>query len=152
MPSEKEAEFSVPEDMKSTIARVIALFTLTTDPSHIVRLASSLLHWVKAGLIMKYGDWSAVPEEYQDTFMEDRDAWQKAMKTYGVGSEHWPDALLIAHDIADDMITIAAFENMLDYRQIDYNFSSHMFGPNANEVEQNKEQVEREKSFGRATL
>lgn len=138
MPS-KDDTYKIPDDMKQIIARILALQSLATDPGQRVAMTGTVMLWIKIGLTMKYGNWSLVPSDYQETFSVDRETWQHAMITFSKGSEFWGHALLPCQDITEDMAIIASMENMLDYRQLDYNFTSHMFGPNAFEVEDESE-------------
>jgi hypothetical protein len=138
MPSDNT--YKIPDDMKQIIARILALQSLATDPGQKIAMAGTVMQWIKIGLVMKYGDWSLVPANYQQIFAEDRETWQHAMITYTKGIEFWGHALLPCQDITEDMAIIASMENMLDYRQLDYNFTTHMFGQNALELEDAAEQ------------
>jgi hypothetical protein len=130
--------------MKITIAKVIALQSLATEPGQQIAMTASAMRWVRVGLVMKYGSWEAVPSNYQETFRHDRELWQMAMLNYGKGDEYWPHALLPCQDIADDMAEIAAVNDMLDYRQVDYNFTVATFGPSAYDVEEEEAKQKKE--------
>lgn len=127
--------------MKITIAKVIALQSLATEPGQQIAMTASAMRWVRVGLVMKYGNWSQVPSTYQEIFEHDRQLWQQAMINYGRGSEFWTHALLPCQDIADDMAEIAAVNDMLDYRQVDYNFTVATFGPSAYQIEEDEERA-----------
>ncbi len=45
----------IPDDMKVTIAKVIALQSLATDPGQIISITAATMRWVKVGLVEKYG-------------------------------------------------------------------------------------------------
>lgn len=137
MPTTKDSpQFKIPDDMKVTIAKVIALQSLATDPGQQIAMTASAMRWVRVGLVLKYGEWKDVPTKYQDIFDRARTLWQSAMLNYGKGAEFWPHALLPCQDIADDMAEIAAVNDMLDYRQVDYNFTVATFGPSAYQLEE----------------
>jgi len=143
--STTQPEYKIPDDTKMIIARVIALQTLATDPGHKITMAGAVMHWVTCGLALKYGNKDLVPSEYIATLEEDRIIWQEAMLKYNQGAEFWAHALLPCQDIVEDLIVIAAIENMLDYRQIDYNFTTHMFGPNAYQMEDDEDRARLER-------
>lgn len=134
----------IPDDMKATISKMIALQSLGTDPGQKIMMTASAMQWVMAGLVVKYGRSEDVPSDYQAIFEEDRRMWQDAMLKYGKGAEFWPHALLPCMDIAEDMIVIASLENMLDYRQIDFNMSVATFGPNADMIREEEMRAKNE--------
>ena len=138
MPAQKDPQikFTIPDDLKITIAKVIALQSLATDPGQQIAMTASAMRWVRVGLVARYGPWPNVTAEYRQVFASDRELWQSAMLNYGKGDEYWPHALLACHDIADDMAEIAAVNDMLDYRQVDYNFTVATFGPSAYQLEE----------------
>jgi hypothetical protein len=127
---------AIPDDMKVTIAKVIALQSLATDPGQMLGMTRSTMRWVKLGLVLRYSHWDYVPEEYRSIFIECRNLWQGAMMNYGKGMEFWAAAMLPCADVADDMIMIAGMEEMLDYRQMDYNFTNAVFGMDAWQMEE----------------
>jgi hypothetical protein len=132
----------IPDDMKVTIAKVIALQSLATDPGQIISITSATIRWVKVGLVIKYGRWDNVPEVYRNTMDKCRILWMDAVRQYGSGEEFWANAMMPCSDIGNDMAVIAGLENMMDYRQVDFNFTNAVFGLDAWQVE---EQEAREK-------
>jgi hypothetical protein len=136
MPGERVEKFKVPDDIKATIGRMIALQSLATDPGQRILLAASVMQWIRVGLSIKYGSWDEVPERYHDTFDADRDLWQNAMMQYGRGAEFWSHALLPCQDIADDMVHIAGVECLIDYRQFEYNMTEATYGKSAYQLEE----------------
>jgi len=130
MPSEPgEPQYTVPDDMKITIAKVIALQSLATDPGQQLAMTASVMRWVRVGLVLRYGSWENVPDTYKEQFTECRENWQDAIRQHGLGSEFWPHAMMRCADVADEMAVIAGIEDMLDYRQLDFNFTEQIFGP-----------------------
>lgn len=127
---------AIPDDMKVTIAKVIALQSLATDPGQMLAMTASTMRWVKLGLVLRYAHWKNVPEEYRIIFTECRNLWQSAMTMYGKGMEFWAASMLPCADVGDDMVMIAGMEEMLDYRQMDYNFTNAVFGMDAWQMEE----------------
>jgi len=138
MSSMPDAPFGIPDDMKATIAKVIALQSLATDPGQIISITAATIRWVKVGLVVKYGKWQKVPEEYKKTIDECRLMWMDAVRQYGSGMEFWANAMMPCSDVANDMAVIAGIENMMDYRQIEFNFTNAMFGLDATQIEEKK--------------
>lgn len=133
-----ESPYGIPDDMKVTIAKVIALQSLATDPGQIISITAATMRWVKVGLVVKYGKWESVPEKYRDLMESDRLMWMDAVRQYGTGMEFWANAMMPCSDIANDMAVIAGLENMMDYRQIEFNFTNAMFGMDAAQLEEKK--------------
>lgn len=127
---------TIPDDMKVTIAKVIALQSLATDPGQIISITAATMRWVKVGLVIKYGGLEKIPDEYQDVMERDRLMWMDAVRQYGTGMEFWATAMMPCSDIANDMAVIAGIEEMMDYRQVDFNFTNAVFGLDAWQVEE----------------
>jgi hypothetical protein len=125
----------IPDDMKVTIAKVIALQSLATDPGQIISITAATMRWVKVGLVIKYGRWDQVPQQYQKILESCRLCWMDAVRQYGSGMEFWANAMMPCSDIATDMAVIAGMENMMDYRQVDFNFTNAVFGLDAWQIE-----------------
>jgi hypothetical protein len=125
----------IPDDMKVTIAKVIALQSLATDPGQIISITAATMRWVKVGLVIKYGRWDQVPQQYQKILESCRLCWMDAVRQYGSGMEFWANAMMPCSDIATDMAVIAGLENMMDYRQVDFNFTNAVFGLDAWQIE-----------------
>jgi hypothetical protein len=141
--------YSIPDDLKVTIAKFLALQSLATDPGQQLMMTAAVMRWVRVGLYIKYNGMPIrympdTKDTYEKIFEENRDLWQDAMKAYNTGMEFWGVALLRCADIADDMATIAGIENMLDYRQLDFNLTQASFGPSSLDIEAEKEQTARE--------
>jgi hypothetical protein len=135
----------IPDDMKVTIAKVIALQSLATDPGQIISITAATMRWVKVGLVVKYGKWDKVPAIYQDKFEKSRLLWMDAIRLYGSGMEFWSNAMMPCSDIATDMAVIAGLENMMDYRQVDFNFTNAVFGLDAWQIEEKEAREKRAK-------
>lgn len=125
----------IPDDMKVTIAKVIALQSLATDPGQIISITAATMRWVKVGLVVKYGRWDLVPTQYRERLESCRLLWVDAVRQYGTGMEFWANAMMPCSDIATDMAVIAGLENMMDYRQVDFNFTNAVFGLDAWQIE-----------------
>ncbi len=126
----------IPEDMKLTISKVIALQSLATDPGQIISITASVLRWVTVGLVIRYGSWGKIPDDYQEKIHKCRLLWMDAVRQYGSGDEFWANAIMPCSDIATDMTVIAGLEEMMDYRQMEYNFTQAVFGLDAWQVEE----------------
>lgn len=135
----------IPDDMKVTIAKVIALQSLATDPGQIISITAATMRWVKVGLVVKYGKWDKVPAAYQDQIERCRLIWMDAVRQYGSGMEFWANAMMPCSDIANDMAVIAGLENMMDYRQVDFNFTNAVFGLDAWQLEEKEAREKRAK-------
>ena len=125
----------IPDDMKVTIAKVIALQSLATDPGQIISITAATMRWVKVGLVVKYGRWDLVPTQYRERLESCRLLWVDAVRQYGTGMEFWANAMMPCSVIATDMAVIAGLENMMDYRQVDFNFTNAVFGLDAWQIE-----------------
>jgi hypothetical protein len=136
---------SIPDDMKVTIAKVIALQSLATDPGQIISITAATMRWVKVGLVVKYGRWDKVPAVYQETMERCRLLWMDAVSQYGSGMEFWANAMMPCSDVANEMAVIAGLENMMDYRQVDFNFTNAVFGLDAWQLEEQEAREKRAK-------
>ncbi len=135
---------SIPDDVKKTIAKVIALQSLATDPGQIISITAAVIRWVTVGLVIRYGRWETVPFEYQQKCERCRLMWMDAVRQYGSGMEFWANAMMPCNDIATDMTVVAAIEDMMDYSQMEYNFTQAVFGLDAWQLEE-KEAREKQK-------
>lgn len=134
MPSDER--FKVPDDIKATIGKMIALQSLSTDPGQRILLAASVMQWVQVGLSIKYGTWEEVPSKYHTMFVDDRKLWQDSMTQFSRGAEFWAHALLPCQDIVNDMVHAAGVEGLIDYKQFEYDFTQATYGPSAYQLEE----------------
>lgn len=146
-------QYTIPDDLKVTIAKFLALQSLATDPGQQLMITAAVMRYVRLGIYMKYNEMPGrlMPDNerytnrtYQQAFASGREFYQESMQMYNKGQEFWGQALLRCADIADDMATIAAIENMLDYRQLDFNLTQASFGPSMLDIEEAAQQKERE--------
>lgn len=121
-----EKKNSLSSDLKQTIARVASLQSCATDPAHILIMTRNLMRWIKAGLIVMYGDMHQVPSEWSKLIEYSHALWNRAEVEYGGNLENWPNAMIKCSDVADSMLIIAAKEDMLDYTVLDYNYTQDM--------------------------
>lgn len=149
----EKLQYTIPDDLKVTIAKFLALQSLATDPGQQLMMTAAVMRWVRVGLYIKYNGMPSrlMPDNeqytnrtYEQTFNDNRELWHQAMKAYNTGMEFWGNALLRCADIADDMATIAGIENMLDYRQLDFNLTQASFGPSMLDIEEENHQKARE--------
>jgi hypothetical protein len=112
--------------MKATIGKIAALQAVATDPGHSLTLCRSLLRWVKVGLTVKYGN---IPEKYRKQLDRLRDLWDDAENSYGSSSEAWPIAMIMCADVADECSIIAGYEDLMDYKEFDFNLTNAYLSP-----------------------
>lgn len=134
MPSDKVETFKVPDDIKATIGKMIALQSLATDPGQKISLSGELINWVMAGLVVRYGR-DKVPDAYLAELTLTRDLWIEALNKYMTGGDYWGQALMRIRDVSGSMIVIAAVEQLIDYKQMEYDFTAATYGPSAYQLE-----------------
>ncbi|MFA5137159.1 MAG: hypothetical protein WC489_07280 [Patescibacteria group bacterium] len=116
---------SLSNELKSTIGRIAALQSVVTDPGHILYLSRALLRWVRVGLVVKY---RKIPDHYKRDLDYFRDLWDQAQKEYGSSNEAWPLAMMKCSDIADYASEIAGLEDLMDYKEFDFDLTQALFG------------------------
>jgi hypothetical protein len=116
----------VPADMKLSIGKIAALHAVATDPGHILILTRSLLGWVRTALMVKFD--GNPSQDYNQTIDTLNKTWREAMAIFGSSNENWPVALMMCADIATETCIIAGREDLMDYKEFDFNLTSALYG------------------------
>ena len=115
------SKHDVDNNTKETIGRIVTFLALTTDPANVLRLTSSLISLVWAGLAKKD------ITKWDKHMIDARSKWKAALNQYRSSSQGWVDSEDTLSDVQDAIIQIAIEEDLMAMRSEWFNASYGLF-------------------------
>jgi hypothetical protein len=129
-------------ELRETISTLAVLQSVATNTGHLLELTGTLMSWIEAALIQKYGyeldelDPYVYELMYSEPAGTDKegniiptsilDKWERAIDVYNASAHHWGIAVKICREVRTGLISIGIMEDMFDLQVMTVSFMDEM--------------------------